>query len=159
MERSGFRTASLISGERRSALPFHSVEDCSLANRYIMRLCGCKIHNTLWISIAIFPPLALIMIFGLDCLQSSFSLKLRLVLISSSALANNDDSAQVSRAVTLQRKIRDCSQSIFGLISDVFYRSSIKSNKIMTLRRGFRLSVVLNFLLPGDCLTLSRITL
>ena len=26
----------------------------------------------------------------------------------------------------------------------------------MRLRRGFRLSVVLNFLLPGDCLTLSH---
>ena len=68
---------------------------------------------------------------SLDCLQSAFSLKIRPVLISSSAIANHDvimqglrrdalvsrdkrprrSRAQVSRAVALQRKIRDCSQS------------------------------------------------
>ena len=68
---------------------------------------------------------------SLDCLQSAFSLKIRPVLISSSAIANHEviiqglrrdalvsrdkrprrSRAQVSSAVTLQRKIRDCSQS------------------------------------------------
>ena len=48
----------------------------------------------------------------IDCLQSPFSLKIRLVLISSSAIANHDvfRFSQVSLAVTLQRKIRECSQ-------------------------------------------------
>ena len=53
----------------------------------------------------------------LDCLQSALSLKIRLVLMSSSsAIANPRFSrlcrsrAQVSLAVTLQRKIRDCSR-------------------------------------------------
>ena len=71
---------------------------------------------------------------SLDCLQAAFSLKIRLVLISSSAIANHEViipiifllgltpsfhaargfAARVlrfRRAVTLQRKIRDCSQS------------------------------------------------
>ena len=67
----------------------------------------------------------------LDCLQSAFSLKIPLVLISASAIANHDvmlrlccayalvyrrSRAWVSRAVTLQRKVSDCSQSIVILI-------------------------------------------
>ena len=44
-----------------------------------------------------------------DCLQSAISLKIRLVLISASAIANRD--VMLIRAVTLQRKIRDRSQS------------------------------------------------
>ena len=72
----------------------------------------------------------------LHCLQSAFSLKICLVLISASAIANNDVMLRlcyasalvyrcsrlrrsrpwVSRAVTLQRKIRDRSQSIVILI-------------------------------------------
>ena len=56
-----------------------------------------------------------------DCLQSAFSLKIRLVLISSSAIANHDvvfsrlpasPLACLGFALTLQRKTRDCSQSI-----------------------------------------------
>ena len=60
---------------------------------------------------------------GIDCLQSAFSLKIRLVLISASVIANHDvmllcrSRAWVSRAVTLQRKIRDCSQSSFGILN------------------------------------------
>ena len=47
---------------------------------------------------------------SLDCLQSAFSLKIRLVLISSSAIVRHSR-AWVSRAVTLQRKIRYSSLS------------------------------------------------
>ena len=91
---------------------------------------------------------------GIDYLQSAFSLKIGLVLISSSAIANHDviitkgnetrrektvsifssrtyalvsrgsrlcrSRAQVSRAVTLQKKkkkIRDCSQSNLGIVN------------------------------------------
>ena len=68
----------------------------------------------------------------LDCLRSAFSLKIRPVLFSSSAIANHDviiyalvsrdkrprhSRALVSRAVTLQRKIRDCSQSRGSVLS------------------------------------------
>ena len=45
---------------------------------------------------------------GLDCLQSAFSLKIRLYFSACSSRA------WVSLAVTLQRKIRDCSQSTLG---------------------------------------------
>lgn len=49
----------------------------------------------------------------LDCLQSGFSLKIRLVLRSSSSAIANPRFPRLcrSRAVALQRKTRDCSQS------------------------------------------------
>ena len=43
-------------------------------------------------------------IFGVDCLQSVFSLKMRLVLISSSAIANHD----VIITIEMRREKTDC---------------------------------------------------
>ena len=96
----------------------------------------------------------------IDCLHFAFSLKIRLVLISASAIANHDglgpddtlvslvyrgsrlcrSRAWVSRAVTLQRKIRGCSQSIlvkamFSHFSGTYSRRARSKSKHTTIPR------------------------
>ena len=99
-------------------------------------------------------------IYNMTACSPPFSLKIPLVLISSSAIANHDviitiitiifllgltpsflaargsrlcrSRAQVSRAVTLQRKIRDCSQSIYNCNQSIMM-------EILTLCHGIPL--------------------
>ena len=88
----------------------------------------------------------------IDCLQSAFSLKILLILISVSAIAKHDvglgpdekrpssrayalvcrESRAVSGAVTLQREIRDCSQSV--LLGEVF---TLDTRGFSRVRREF----------------------
>ena len=62
-----------------------------------------------FLNVGVYKCLSLIVGFALDCLQSAFSLKICLVLTSSSAIANNDiiitirDYALVSRGSRLCR--------------------------------------------------------
>ena len=63
---------------------------------------------------------------SLDCLQSAFSLKIRLVLISSSAIPNHDVIITGARGLgfacsNLAKKTRDCSQSRSSLVAISFH--------------------------------------
>ena len=66
---------------------------------------------------------------SLDCLQSAFSLKIRLVLISSSAIPNHDVITG-ARGLgfawsNLAKKTRDCSQSRSSLVAISFHALSL----------------------------------
>ena len=70
---------------------------------------------------------------NVDCLQSAFSLKIHQVLISASAIADNDVTTWVTRGVILQRKIRDCWQSTHLVHSPTDYLTLYISNVLTWL--------------------------
>lgn len=62
-----------------------------------------------------------IYICNVDCLQSAFSLKIRQVLISASAIVDNDVTTWVTRGVIFQRKIRELAIYTFGALASVLF--------------------------------------